>query len=297
MKKLLSIILSFVILISAFSVTGYATETSLEKKQLSLLLTVHDSYFSSWGRVGIYQETSTADTYATNVYYDETSTDADYALACDVLLNSTLNFNIYPEYAEYTYEKALQEQNYNNWYSDEEWADYQEKLQALGDAIDAQDGTNRTKSNLTKAFHALLKSYNEMTHSYQNIGDLNKDGEINIADVTLLQKYLAGMEDFTGAQKMLVGCQYYEAPDIADATVIQKYVAGLMTEIPDNRVFAVDYEHWDKDLIMERTLNFNICPRRLSEVFGFGSIIPNQYVGIGFLDYYYYWCYENNCEP
>ena len=286
-------------LVSVFTITGSATETetSFEKKQLGVLLENCKAYFSSMGRVYVYYETSSGLNYAEEVYYDETSTDADYALACDVLLNSCLNFNIDTKYVEYTYEKALKEQNYNNWYTDEQWSDYQEKLQALGNAIDALDGTNRTESDLTKAFHTLLRSYNEMTHTYKNIGDINKDGEVNIADVTLLQKYLVGMEDFTGAQKMLVGCYNYEDPDIADATVIQKYVAGLIAEIPDNRVFSVDYKYWDKDLIMERTFTFNICQRRLSEVYGFGSIIQNQYMGIGFLNYYYNWCYENNCEP
>ena len=40
------------------------------------------------------------------------------------------------EYAEATYKNALKEENYNNWYSENEWNDFQEKLKNLGDAFD-----------------------------------------------------------------------------------------------------------------------------------------------------------------
>lgn len=35
------------------------------------------------------------------------------------------------EYAEATYKNALKEENYNNWYSENEWNDFQEKLKIL----------------------------------------------------------------------------------------------------------------------------------------------------------------------
>ena len=298
MKKLISVLLSFAMLIPAFCLTVSASEESTEKDKLFELLDAYKWETATLGNPRIYMMTDTEYTNALNVYEDPNSTNEDYVLACDEFLNACLNFDVYREYAEATYEMALKEENYNNWYSDEEWENFQSKLEELGNVIDALDDSTSCSNDLTNAFHNLLKSYNDMTNSYTIKGDLNKDGIVNIADVTLLQKYLVGAEKFTGAQKMLTGAYNYENLSITDATVLQKYIVQAIEEIPNNNVFVSDFGAYcmDGDLLLERSLNFNICSRILPEA-GVRSNIYNGYMGIGYLYSYYYFCYENNCEP
>ena len=49
----------------------------------------------------------------------------------------------------------------------------------------------------------MMTSYNKMTNAYTVKGDVNGDGEVNIEDATLVQKYVVHIENLTGAQKML----------------------------------------------------------------------------------------------
>lgn len=65
------------------------------------------------------------------------------------------------------------------------------------------------------------------------LGDANDDFEVNIKDATLIQKYIAGLEQLADYQLMLanVDGNYDEADlpnvNIKDATAIQKFIAGL----------------------------------------------------------------------
>lgn len=299
MKKLLAIILSVAMLASICCINASATETTVtSKEKLNKLIECHDIQYGLLGRSALYDESSAVRVYnnALVVYQSESSMDHSYLSSCSALINANLNNNIIYEYAQATYEMAQEEQNYNNWYSDEEWSKFQNSIENLGNALDE---CVTTSDNLTDAFHEVLKSYNEMTNAYTLKGDLNKDGAVNVNDVTLLQKYLIEKENFTGAQKMLAGAKEYENPDIDDATVIQKYIVGLISEMPDNDVFISDldsYSYMDSELLMERTINFNICSRTCLGV-GTKSYISNGYSGIEFLYGYYQWCDNNGVEP
>lgn len=79
------------------------------------------------------------------------------------------------------------------------------KVKNLGDAFDYYYAhKNEFPCNqLTKAFKEMMTSYNKMTNAYTVKGDVNGDGEVNIEDATLVQKYVAHIENLTGAQKML----------------------------------------------------------------------------------------------
>lgn len=303
MKKILSILLTFTILLSSvcFSVSA-ETKSSLEKQRLYVFIDTLEIHASTMGAVDVYSLRSGVYEEAYEVYYNEDSTDEDYARMADELLDSWLNQYIIIDYAIETYENALEEQNYNNWYSEEEWSDFQEALGNLGDAIDnLDDSVNvyRDKSSeVSEAFFAMLKAYNKMTTSYTLKGDLNKDGVVNVTDVTLLQKYLAGTENLTGAQKILTGAARYENPRITDATNIQKYAVGIIDEFTD---YSIDYDIFiddivdelpadcmDHDLMMERVFNYNICPR----FYSLPVILRSS--GFYYLYNYYYWCYQNN---
>lgn len=59
------------------------------------------------------------------------------------------------------------------------------------------------------------------------LGDATEDGIINIMDATIVQKYLAGLQELTASQLRLADVDGSGIVDIKDATAIQKYLAGL----------------------------------------------------------------------
>lgn len=59
------------------------------------------------------------------------------------------------------------------------------------------------------------------------IGDVNMDGKLNIRDATLIQKYLAKMEDLDDVQLLLADFDANGKVNVKDATAIQKYIAGI----------------------------------------------------------------------
>ena len=56
-------------------------------------------------------------------------------------------------------------------------------------------------------------------------GDVNRDGNVNINDVTLLQKYIARAAELNAYQKKLADCNNDDRLTISDATAIQKIIA------------------------------------------------------------------------
>lgn len=59
-------------------------------------------------------------------------------------------------------------------------------------------------------------------------GDANGDGEIDISDVTAIQKYAAAYEKFNAAQLKYADVNKDGTVDINDATAVQKYIAGII---------------------------------------------------------------------
>lgn len=64
-----------------------------------------------------------------------------------------------------------------------------------------------------------------------NVGDVNGDGVISIADATTLQKYLANIVDFNDEQLAVADTNGDGSVSIADATQIQKYLAQLIPSL------------------------------------------------------------------
>lgn len=58
------------------------------------------------------------------------------------------------------------------------------------------------------------------------LGDVNDDGKISILDVTDIQKYIAGLTDFTDNQVKAANTFEDDRIDINDVTELQRYVAG-----------------------------------------------------------------------
>lgn len=60
------------------------------------------------------------------------------------------------------------------------------------------------------------------------IGDINKDGTINIDDQTYLDSYFAGREKFDDTQMLLADLDNNGAVDVTDKTYLQLYFAGSL---------------------------------------------------------------------
>lgn len=63
---------------------------------------------------------------------------------------------------------------------------------------------------------------------FYSVGDVNMDSEVNIKDVTTLQKFLAKLIEFNNFQMTLAYCNTDGRVDIKDATYLQKKIAGLI---------------------------------------------------------------------
>lgn len=64
-----------------------------------------------------------------------------------------------------------------------------------------------------------------------NHGDVNLDGNINIKDVTYIQKYLANIYTFTPKQQYLADVDGKAGVNIKDATYMQKWLAYMVAEL------------------------------------------------------------------
>ena len=65
-----------------------------------------------------------------------------------------------------------------------------------------------------------------------NLGDANGDGSIDINDVTVLQRYVAELENLDGIRFLAADINCDEDVDISDATEIQSYLAEFEIQYP-----------------------------------------------------------------
>lgn len=96
---------------------------------------------------------------------------------------------------------SLNEQNNNGFYDEADWNDFSVKRDALKTSFKTND-----EKTISDAYFALYDSFIAMTNKYTIAGDVNNDGVINIDDVTLIQKYVAGLTSFTNLQVELASC-------------------------------------------------------------------------------------------
>lgn len=288
MKKILAILLSVTMISSVFCVGVSAAETTEDSQKtriaydnLNMLYEFVDFRNRMTGvcKLTFSNLTDQRLEEAMDILSDSKSTLDDYITAYDNLIFAVYNENIDKYYAEMTYENALKEQNYNNWYSERDWSDFVAKRADLGNALETG-----SYEEITIAFYELLKCYNIMTSCYTLQGDVNKDGEVTINDATLIQKYLVGEVNFTGAQKMLIASDLdYENPDVISATIVQKCTVGLNTYFNDPFVQKFGPFHDSYERRMERTLNFTLCPRSNDGMY----MLDNGYYDTQFLEDYY----------
>lgn len=100
-----------------------------------------------------------------------------------------------------------------------------EPAESSSDTSDTTVPTSETKD--TEASSSVVVS------DY-DLGDADLNGEININDVTVIQKYLVEIETFTAEQILLSDTDGDGRISIKDATQIQKVLAEIITELATN---------------------------------------------------------------
>lgn len=164
----------------------------------------------------------------------DTVSDGEYQECIDNLIFAYEHICVEVHYAKETYVLSLKEDNKNGFYDKDKWNDFTTKRDALRDSFKTND-----EYIISDAYFALQDSFIKMTSGYKP-GDVNNDGKVNIDDATLVQKYLADMEDLTQVQLALStsipsGSCWLEvsAPDIDSVTYLQQCVADLGQISPD----------------------------------------------------------------
>ncbi len=290
MKKFLCIILSFAMItgIAMMSVNATSNKTMTEEEKIkNNLIGLHFisyDYVMSRGNPMPYESASINEIWdmvdkAGYVLDSGDATFEDYNMAYNNLMKANYSIEIADYWAQQTYELAMKEKNYNNWYSEDDWSTFDKNRNALKSALDS-----KSSSEISEAYYDLLECYNIMTNRYTLKGDVNKDGVVNVSDVTLVQKYLVNLVDFTGAQRMLVGDYNYENFNVSAVTYLQRYIVGTRSNIPDNDIFISDIDVAETDeRLFERTFNYIICPRVDVNM----AYLPNGYYDTKFLENYY----------
>lgn len=275
MKKIIAIFLS--VSVAALStITAFASqqEETISSELWNLCYYIND-YWLSMGEPHPVEWADVLEiAYEANDYYETEYTDADRKQIYIKLLNAAYNIPIEVNYAYDTYQNSLKEENFDNWYKEDQWNEFVQKREKLGKTLEKytvnEKGYVRSDVpdiEMSNAFYELLNAYNIMTNDYTVMGDVNKDGKIDVNDVTLVQKYLAKQVKFTGAQIMLCGTKgnlsFYENPDINSVTNIQKFIASIDEQLKTDKRFLKDtpYKNESVDRIYSHTFNYTICPR------------------------------------
>lgn len=240
MKKIVSIVLALTIMCSITLVSAYATEnTEAEKleKELIYLQFKASEIFQNVGKRMPYTELTFVRLQNGIDYADEVlslgseATVEQYQDAIDVLEYAFNNPTVVDFFAEEAYVLSLKEHNENGFYYEDDWNDFSAKRDALRDSFKTKD-----EETISDAFFALHESFVNMTSKYTLLGDVNNDGKVNVDDATLVQKYLAGIENLTEMQKDLAYAygsdfrNWYDNPKLTIdcVTGLQKCAAGLI---------------------------------------------------------------------
>ncbi len=72
--------------------------------------------------------------------------------------------------------------------------------------------------------------FDRLVETPRKTGDANGDGEINVLDAAIIQKYTASMTELTQAELNAADVNGDGSVDVLDAAQIQKFAAGKITE-------------------------------------------------------------------
>lgn len=253
MKKIISIVIVLTLIGCAVPATVYASDYyqyNLKREELSDLYRYIESNTDIEGVLKPYTKNSfnvfnSAMDSAHKLLSDNSGeiSDSEYQDCIDNLTFAYENMCINEHYAKETYVLSLNENNKNGFYDENDWDDFVEKRDTLRDSFKTAD-----EYVISSAFFALQDSFINMTSKYKMAGDVNNDGKVSVDDATLLQRYLAGMEDLTRVQVALSSNVSFgecwlevDEPGINNVTYLQKCVADMATICSDDFRYGKTY--------------------------------------------------------
>ncbi len=130
---------------------------------------------------------------------------------------------IVPQELKYLIDCCKLENNDDSYYPAELWADFQSKI-AVAEEVYSKGETTIEVSN---AYWDLLFSFNDICIVNPLEGDVDFDGELSVIDATLVQRCVAKLGEFNSSQLTVLGSYNNKNIKILDATNIQRAVAKL----------------------------------------------------------------------
>ena len=94
--------------------------------------------------------------------------------------------------------------------------------------IDGGDALTTTTDGELALNHIVVQG-RKVTYDDVIMADIDKSGEVDIVDATLLQRYLAGACELTSSQLVAADVTRIGYPDVTDVTVIQRELVGIPT--------------------------------------------------------------------
>lgn len=313
MKKVISLLLAVITVMSCTAYSVSATETTdVNKRRLEIFVSYYSMFFKSYGRPEIYDDNNFYKEYLNTkeVLNNESSTSEDYLSAYETAKNTLYNLKLMQTYAWKSYEKASKLKNV--YFPENEWNEFQNTITNLKTALDDNQGidryyqdynedtgeyderalylyTDEQLTEITKCFYGMLYVYNTMSDKYYIMGDVNRDGSVNIFDSVYIQKKRVDLNDihrfYTNPQKSASDVNGDNWVDLLDAVEIQKYCAGKITEFKLYVSFISKVKtHEPEEYIKSHLINFDICPKlgvttqvALDEEFYLGMYIQDFY--------------------
>jgi hypothetical protein len=110
------------------------------------------------------------------------------------------------------------------------------KVEADADYAVSKVTLNGTELTLANGVYIFTMPAGDVTVDVETyltveIGDVNKDGRVNIKDATMIQKYIARLIDFDATQNIVADTNDDGVINVMDATEIQKYIAHIIPEL------------------------------------------------------------------
>ncbi len=211
MKKMLSFLLTFVMLLSLCSVTAFATDESLldAKCELkNLIEDIEDVYIERSAMVPpTYPNYSVESEERLINAVEKTSSEMDSYTsveevneAADLLNSCVEQLDFHEDELKFMLDLMKADYEDKTYYDAETSAEIKEIYETAQAAYESKE-----PKAMNKSYIALRNELDKLCLAVTVVGDVNNDGEFSIQDVTLIQKYLADSVQLTSAQRFAGG--------------------------------------------------------------------------------------------
>ncbi len=261
MKRLICLLVVFVLITSSFSLTSFATESKTENEDETILsekvLELEDLCLEMFYAFGIgydYMHPLVPGSNLPNypdvvdsenasqiciealemVYTYRHIRGFDYDGQINIVTVSEMCDKVYDELhaiviarsgLQELVEICEQETNDNNYYDEQLWVDFQSKV---ADAKELLADESIVDQRVNSAFYKLMYQYNLLCSYNKIYCDIDGDGVMTVMDATYIQRYLVGFETFNSSQVYIVGESCIDEISVINATDIQRFCANYV---------------------------------------------------------------------